>query len=256
MLIAIDIGNTNIVVGIFKGKTLLKHWRLGTVRERTFDEYGITMLNLLEAGKIPKDSITGAIIACVVPALKDVFSRTISEYIGIKPIFLEPGIKTGMPISTDNPKEVGADRIANAVGAYSIYKCELIVVDFGTAITFDYVTEKGEYAGGVIAPGIFIAAEALFEKTARLPRVELSKPSSIVGKNTVESIKSGLFYGYLGLVEGVVARIKKEAAKKPRVIATGGYAHIISKETKTIDAFDEFLVLKGLRVIYEVNRDA
>ncbi|MBI5599909.1 MAG: type III pantothenate kinase [Deltaproteobacteria bacterium] len=253
MLLAIDIGNTNIAAGVFKGAELTGHWRLSTAKERTPDEYGITLSSLLQNRAIPKDKLTGAIVSCVVPPLKEVFSRAINGYTGIKPVFVEPGIKTGMPILTDNPKEVGADRIVGAVGAYSIWKCELIVVDFGTAITFDYVTAAGEYAGGVIAPGIRISADALFEKTALLKRVDFSKPSGVVGRNTADSIRAGLFYGYIALVDGVVERIKKETAGKPKVVATGGYSPIIAKEAKTIDALDEFLVLKGLRKIYEVN---
>lgn len=254
MLLAIDIGNTNVLSGVFEGDALIKNWRISTVKEKTPDEYGINILNLLGHCAIGKDKIKSAIAACVVPPLKEVFSRAIEEYVGVRPVFVEPGIKTGMPIVTDNPKEVGADRIANAVGAYSIFRCELIVVDFGTAITFDYVTGRGEYAGGVIAPGIMIAADALFKRAAKLQRVELARPSAVIGKNTVESIKSGLFYGSIGLVEVIVERMKKEASGKPKVIATGGYAGEIAKEVKSIDAIDEFLVLKGLKKIHEVNR--
>ncbi|MBI5560451.1 MAG: type III pantothenate kinase [Deltaproteobacteria bacterium] len=254
MLLTIDIGNTNILFGVFKGETLLRNWRLSTAKEKTPDEYGITLLSLLENSNIPVNGISGAIISCVVPPLKETFSKAVSAYIGRNPLFVEPGIKTGMPISTDNPKEVGADRIVNAVGAYSIHGCELIVVDFGTAITFDYVTGKGEYAGGAISPGIMIASDALSERTAKLQRVEFSRPSSVVGKNTVDSIKSGLFYGFVGLVDGIVERIKKETGGRAKTIATGGYAGAIFKETRTIDYLDEFLVLKGLKKIYEVNK--
>jgi len=254
VLLTVDIGNTNIVIGVFRGRELITHWRVMTVKERTHDEYGMILLNLFSNAAISGDEFTGAVVACVVPSLKDTLTRAISEYAGIDPVIVVgPGIKTGMPILTDNPREVGADRIVNAVGAYSKHRRELIVVDFGTAITFDYVTAKGEYAGGVIAPGVSISSDALFERTASLPRVEFSRPATVVGKNTIESIRSGLFYGFVGLVDGIVERIKKERACRPLVIATGGYASRIIDETKTIDELDEFLVLKGLQRIYEVN---
>ena len=254
MILAIDIGNTNIVAGVFDGKNLLAHWRMETAKERTSDEYGITLLSFLAHAGIKKEEIKGACVGCVVPQLKDTFARMIRDYVKVKPLLVEPGVKTGMPILTDNPKEVGADRIITSVAAYTANKCALIVVDFGTAITFDCVNEKGEYTGGAIAPGMQVSTEALFNKAAKIAKVEISRPASAIGKNTVESLKSGVLYGFAGLVDGVVEKIKKEFKVKPeKVIATGGYAHIIAKESTSITELDEFLVLKGLRIIYEVN---
>lgn len=256
MLAAIDIGNTNIVIGIFDGDKLINQWRLSAVKDRTGDEYGAVLLNLFSnAGVLSKGHIKSAAMACVVPRLKDTFTAAFSKYFGVKPLVVEPGIKTGMPILTDNPREVGADRIAGSVAAYAEHKCALIVVDFGTAITFDYVTEKGEYAGGAIAPGITVAADALFDAAARLQKIEISKPPSPIGKNTVDGLKSGIFYGFAGLVDGVVEKIKKEAPTKPKkVIATGGEARLIAGSAASIDSVDESLVLKGLKIIYEANR--
>jgi len=259
MLLAIDIGNTNIVVGAFDtgggagGGTPVRHWRLSTARERTADEYGVTILNLFAVSGMNKDAAAGAIISCVVPSLRETFRVAMENYFMTKPLFVEPGMKTGMPILTDDPREVGADRIVNAVGAYSKHRCELIVVDFGTATTFDHVTAKGEYSGGAIAPGIGVSSDALFKRAARLPKVEPARPSSVIGRNTVDSVRSGLYYGYVSLVDGMVGRIKKECAGKPRVIATGGYAGLIAADARTIDEVDELLVLKGLRRLYEVN---
>ncbi len=255
MLLTVDIGNTNIVVGLFKGDELVRHWRLSTVKKRTADEYGIILSGLI-TGSAPGDldKIKGSVISCVVPSLTETFVETLSSCVGGKPLVVGPGIKTGMPILTDDPREVGADRIVNAVAAYSQYKSSCIVVDFGTAVTFDYVTEKGEYAGGAIAPGIAVASEALFQKAARLPKVEIGKPRHVVGKNTEESLKSGIFYGFVGLVDGIVERIKQESGSKPRVVATGGFAPLFVKESRTITDMDEFLILKGLKIIYEENR--
>lgn len=255
MLLTVDIGNTNIVMGLFKDGELVRHWRISTVKERTADEYGIILSNLFEGpGFGHVENIKGSIISCVVPTLKETFVKTLSRYAGTKPLVVGPGIKTGMPILTDDPREVGADRIVNAVAAYSIYRSSIIVVDFGTAITFDYVTKKGEYAGGAIAPGIAIASEALFQSTALLARVGFAKPRHIVGKNTEESLKSGIFYGFVGLIDGIVERMKEEVGSKPKVIATGGLAPLVIKESRTITDVDEFLILKGLKIIYEVNQ--
>jgi type III pantothenate kinase len=256
MLLVIDIGNTNIVLGVYDDKQLLNHWRLSTDIQRTVDEYAILINSLLYIEKMALGDIDSAIISCVVPPLLIPFDIVCRKYIGIKPILVEPGIKTGMPILYENPQEVGADRIVNAVAAYEKYKKALIVVDFGTATTFDYITSKGEYAGGAIAPGIMISLEALFARASKLPRVELVRPKSIIGKNTVHAMQSGITYGYVSLVDGIVQRIKEEVRSDPYVIATGGLAGLIYKESDTINEVDEFLTLRGLKILYEKNRDS
>lgn len=253
MLLTIDIGNTNILLGIFKGHALVNSWRIRSVEGKTSDEYGIIIKKLLMEDDINISDIDNAIISCVVPSLEETISTTMEKYLKTKPIVIGPGVKTGMPLLTDNPKEIGADRIVNAVAAYATHKKALIVVDFGTAITFDFVSDKGEYKGGLICPGLGIATDALFQKTAKLPRVEVSKPEHVVGKNTVESLKSGIFYGYLSMVEGIIGKIKEETKTKPYVIATGGHSEIIKGETDLINETDELLTLKGLKIIFELN---
>jgi type III pantothenate kinase len=254
MLLAIDIGNTNIVLGLFRERELLHHWRVGTRRDGTTDEYGILVKNLFEIGEIPRSAVAAMIIASVVPPLQPVFEEMAKVYFQVTPLMVGPGIRTGMPILYDNPREVGADRIVNAVAAYETYGGPAIVVDFGTATTFDAVSAKGEYLGGVIAPGVGISSEALFERAAKLPRVEIVHPKGVIGKNTVGSIQSGLFYGYLGLVDGIVRRMVKEMEREPVVVGTGGLAHQILAESETVERIDPLLSLKGLQILYDRNR--
>jgi len=256
MLIVIDVGNTNTVLGLFDGKHLLHDWRIRTEIDHTIDEYGVLIYNLyLSTPMKAKEmrSVTAIIISCVVPPMLNILEPLCIKYFNIKPLIVGPGIKTGMPIFYDNPKEVGADRIVNAVAAYEKYHKECIIVDFGTATTFDYISPKGEYMGGCIAPGIVISSEALFEKASKLPRVEFSKPKTVITKDTVSAMQAGIMYGYAGLVDGIVDRMKAEVKTNPLVIATGGLANIIAPETKTIEKIEEMLTLDGLRIIYDLN---
>ncbi len=254
-LLVIDIGNTNIVFGVYRDGTLLNHWRLSTVLNKTPDEYAILVNSLIYFEKLKLVDIRNAIISCVVPPLLFPFEKVCRKYIGVEPIVVEPGIKTGMPILYENPQEVGADRIVNAVAGYEKHKRALIIVDFGTATTFDYVTPRGEYVGGAIAPGVMISLEALFERASKLPRVELARPKEIIGKNTVNAMQSGILYGYVSLVDGIVTRMKESVRTTPYVIATGGLANLIFQESHSIDEVDELLTLKGLKILFEKNKE-
>ena len=253
MLIAVDVSNTNTKVGVYDGERLVRHWRLRTDPERTADEYGVFLRSLLaEAGDLlPR--VRGAIVASVVPPMNDTVDDLLRTLFGVAPVFVGPGVRTGISITVDNPKEVGADRIVNAVAAYERARGAAIVVDMGTATTFDYVTAKGEYAGGVIVPGIAISLDALGARTAKLPRVELMRPPRVVGRNTIHAIQSGVIFGYTALVDGLVERIRRENDPSAQVFATGGLAHLIQPESTTIVAVDEYLTLDGLRIIYDRN---
>ncbi|MCK6553654.1 type III pantothenate kinase [Candidatus Binatia bacterium] len=252
LFLAIDVGNTQTVLGVYDGARLSDHWRLQTDRDRTTDEYGVLVRELL---RDVRGTIGGIAVSCVVPPMARTVDDFCRAYLGTAPLFVGPGVRTGMPILYDKPQEVGADRIVNAIAAYERTKTTTIIVDFGTATTFDYVSEKGEYVGGVIAPGLGIASEALFQRAAKLYPVELAKPKHVVGRNTVHAIQSGLVYGYVALVDGLVHRIQKENKVQARVIATGGFATLLAPESETIHEVDEFITLDGLRLIYERNLD-
>ncbi len=257
MLLVIDVGNTNTVLGLFDEDELLHDWRIRTEIDHTIDEYGVLIYNLYQSSRMKAKeikSVTDIIISCVVPPMLNILEPLCVKYFNIKPLIVGPGIKTGMPIFYDNPKEVGADRIVNAVAAFDKYRKESIIVDFGTATTFDYVSPKGEYMGGCIAPGIVISSEALFERASKLPRVEFSKPKTVITKDTVSAMQAGIMFGYAGLVDGIVSRMKAEVKSNPIVIATGGLARVVAPETKTIEKIEEMLTLDGLRIIYELNK--
>lgn len=254
MLLAVDIGNTNVTLGVFKGQEMKATWRMGTSVHRESDEYAVMLLNFLELGGIPPSAISDAAICSVVPPLTPTFADLCRRYLHSEPLIVEAGVKTGIRVAMDNPREVGADRIVDAAAARQLYGTPLIVIDFGTATTFDVISRDGEYIGGAISPGVTLAAEALFDRTAQLPRVELVHPKKVIGKGTITAMQSGILFGYVALVEGMVARIQAELGEKARVIATGGLAGVIAEEAKVIEIVAPDLTLIGLRIIYELNR--
>ncbi|WP_432353773.1 type III pantothenate kinase [Sporosarcina sp. A2] len=254
MLLVLDTGNTNIVLGVYEGEELMHHWRMETYRQKTEDEYAMQVKALFSHVGLEFSDITGIIISSVVPPVMFPLEQMCKKYFNQEAVIVGPGVKTGLNIKYENPREVGADRIVNAVAAIHEYGSPLVIVDFGTATTYCYVNEHAEYMGGAIAPGINISMEALFDRASKLPRIELTRPEHVVGKNTVSAMQAGILYGYVGQVEGLVGRMKAESKKVPTVIATGGLAPLISKETDTIDIVDDYLTLKGLKLIYERNQ--
>lgn len=253
MILTIDIGNSDTVLGIYEDKNMIDHWRVSTDRKKTVDEYGILLNNLFSFDNVQVNQIKGVIISSVVPQVVQVLEETTRRYLNLRPMIIGPGIKTGMNIKMEDPREVGADRIVNAVGGYQNHGGPLIIVDFGTATTFDYISANGDYEGGAISPGIGVSTDALFKHASKLPRVELRKPSQAVGKNTVEGTQSGIFYGFIGQVEKVINEFKKEIKGDPKIIATGGYSRSMGSKIEIIDIIEPFLTLDGLYYLAKKN---
>lgn len=253
MLLALDVGNSNVTIGVFAGSQILKRWRLTTARHRTVDEVGILLRQLLETSQIGLADVAGVVVGSVVPPLDGTLRDAITGYLGRDPLFIAPGIRSGMPLKVDTPLELGADRLCNAVAAFAEHGGPCVVIDFGTATTWEVVSGKGEFLGGVIAPGLEISAEALFSRTAKLPRIELAAPPRVIGKGTIDSIQAGLLYGYVGLVEGVTRRVLAELGGG-KVVATGGLAKVLAPHLDLFDVLDDDLTLKGLRILWERNR--
>ncbi len=254
MLLALDVGNTTVTLGVFDGSSLRATWRFATDVGRFADEYGVLMLSLLAHESLAPGDISEAVIACVVPDLEPVFDQVCRRYFNVRPLHVTAGVKTGLRILYDSPRDVGADRVADAVAATHLYGPPLIVVDLGTGTVFDAINREGDYLGGAIAPGLGIASEALFRRAAKLYRVELSRPPSAIGRNTVTAMQSGILFGYVGLIEGIVRRMKAELGEDAKVIGTGGYAEVVYRETDVIDEVNPDLTLLGLRIIYDLNR--
>ncbi len=254
MLLCLDVGNTNTVLGVFDGADLRAHWRVTTHKTQTVDEYGVLFLNLFAMAGLDAKSVNAIVLSSVVPPMDSTLREVAERYFGAKPLVVEPGVRTGMPLLVDNPPEVGADRLVNCVAAYARWARACIVVDFGTATTFDVVSARGEFLGGAIAPGLGIAADALFARAARLGRVELLRPAKAIGTNTVTNLQSGMFFGYLGLVDGILERMIAELPAAPVIVATGGLARLIAPESRFIGEVDAMLTLTGLRLIHERNR--
>ncbi|RYL89839.1 type III pantothenate kinase [Sporolactobacillus sp. Y61] len=254
MLFVCDVGNTNIVMGAFNEGELINHWRISTHTEKTEDEFAMLINNMLQYSGLSFQDFDGVAVSTVVPSVLFALERLCEKYFHLTPLIVGPGIKTGLNLKYENPREIGADLIVNAVAAVHDYQAPMIVIDFGTATTYSYIDEHANYIGGAIAPGINISTEALYQKASKLPRIEIAKPPHIVGRNTVHAMQSGVLFGYVGQVEGIVSRMKMQAKKKPVVIATGGLCTLISGETKVIDHVDKLLTLRGLNFIYQRNR--
>ncbi|WP_100374401.1 type III pantothenate kinase [Bacillus sp. FJAT-45037] len=256
MILVIDVGNSNIVLGVYDKEELVYHWRIATSRQKTEDEFAMSIKALFVDKGLTFRCIEGIIISSVVPPIMFSLEQMCKKYFALPPMIIGPGIKTGLNIKYDNPREVGADRIVNAVAAIELYGTPLVIVDFGTATTYCYINEHKQYMGGAIAPGISISTEALYNRASKLPRIEIAKPEQVLGKNTIHAMQAGIFFGYVGQVDGIVTRMKEESYEAPTVVATGGLATLISTEARSIDIVDPFLTLKGLRMIYEKNKDS